>query len=350
MQEQRIISYPEAINEALLQVMEKHPNSVVMGEGVDDPKRILGTTKGLEKFGKDRFFDTPIAEEGMTGVAIGIAMAGNYVVHNHIRQDFLLLAMNQIVNMATKAHYMYGGKVTVPLTIRACIGKSWGQGPQHSQSLYPLFMNIPGLKIVAPTTPYDAKGLLTRAILDENPVLFIEHRHLYYQKGHVPEEYYEIPIGTQRYLYKDSSYPQVTLVGVSQMAVECLRASKILKEQTDANVDIIDMRSLSPMDLSLIEESLYKTKALVFVDCAWTKNGAGSEVITQLMKTVPFKFEFKRMGFAETVCPTSKPLEDAFYPDAYKIAKEAHILVNGKTNWYPEKNLEIEEIEFKGPF
>jgi len=348
MSEQRIISYPEAINEALLQVMEKHPNSIVMGEGVDDPKRILGTTKGLEKFGKERFFDTPLAEEGMTGVAIGIAMNNNFVVHNHIRQDFLLLAMNQIINMASKMHYMYGGNVSIPLTIRACIGKSWGQGPQHSQSLYPLFMNIPGIKIVAPSNPYDAKGMLIRSFLDENPVLFIEHRHLYYQKGHVPEEYYDVPFGTQRYLNK-GNYPVITLAGISQMAIECLRASKVLYEQKNIQCEVIDMRSLNPLGLEELKESVNKTNKLLFVDCAWTSNGAGAEILTRLREE-GLSFAFKRMGFANTVCPTAKVLEDKFYPDAYKIAKEAFKMVTGEKIWYPEKTLELEEIEFKGPF
>jgi pyruvate/2-oxoglutarate/acetoin dehydrogenase E1 component len=344
----RELKYTEAINEALIQVMEKHPNSIVMGEGVDDPKRILGTTIGLEKFGKERFFDTPLAEEGMTGVAIGIAMDKNYVVHNHIRQDFVLLAMNQIINMASKMHYMYGGNVSIPLTIRACIGKSWGQGPQHSQSLYPLFMNIPGIKIVAPSNPYDAKGMLIRAFLDENPVLFIEHRHLYYQKGEVPEKYYDIPFGTQRYLHR-GTYPKITLVGVSQMAIECLRASKILYEQKNIPADVIDMRSLNPMGLELIKDSVFYTGRMIFVDCAWMKNGAGSEVITQLHED-GYSFSFKRMGFAETICPTAKSLENEFYPDAYKIATEAYGMVSGDYDWKPEENLEIEEIEFKGPF
>lgn len=343
----RILTYPEAINEALLQVMEKYPNSVVMGEGVDDPKRILGTTKGLEKFGKERFFDTPLAEEGMTGVAIGIAMSGNYVVHNHIRQDFLLLAMNQLINMAAKMRYMYGGKVSIPLTVRACIGKSWGQGPQHSQSFYPLFMNIPGIKIVAPSNPYDAKGLLISSILDPDPVLFIEHRHLYYQKGEVPEGFYTVEFGEQRFL-KKWSFPDITLVGVSQMAIECLRAGILLKQQ-NIYADVIDLRSLNPLGLDEVIDSVRNTRKLIFVDCAWMKNGAGSEVITQLQERMG-RFRWHRMGFAETVCPTTKSLEDEFYPNAYKITKEAYASVTGILDWEPERNLEIEEIEYHGPF
>ena len=348
MGEERILSYPEAINEALIQVMEKYPNSIVMGEGVDDPKRILGTTKGLEKFSKERFFDTPLAEEAMTGVAIGMAMAGNYVVHNHIRQDFLLLAMNQLVNMAAKMRYMYGGRVNIPLTVRACIGKSWGQGPQHSQSLYPLFMNVPGIKIVAPTNPYDAKGLLIKAFLEKDPVLFIEHRHLYYQKGNVPEEFYEVPFGKARFL-KKSQLPKITLVGVSQMAIECLRAARLL-EDYNIDCDVIDVRSLNPLDISSIIKSVYFSRKLVFVDCAWKTCGLGAEVISQIKESFDMPFIARRMGFAETVCPTSKVLENEFYPNAEKIAEKAFNLLDRMDKFVPKRKLEIEEIEFKGPF
>jgi pyruvate/2-oxoglutarate/acetoin dehydrogenase E1 component len=259
--------------------------------------------------------------------------------------------MNQLINMAAKISYMYNGKVSVPLTIRACIGKSWGQGPQHSQSLYPLLMNIPGIKIVAPSNPYDAKGLLIRSFLDKNPVLFVEHRHLYYQKGEVPEEFYDIPFKKQRWLrnYKNIM-PSVTLVGISQMAVECLRASNILKEQMNIQSHVIDFRMLNPMCLDEIIESVEITRHLIFVDCAWMNNGAGSEVITRLHEKGIRLFKMKRMGFAQTVCPTSKVLEDEFYPDAYKIAKEAYGLMTSDYTWEPERNLEIEEVEFKGPF
>ena len=158
---QRILSYPEAIKEAIVQEMTQNPSVIVLGQGVDDPKGILGTTKGLvDKFGSERVFDTPLAEDGMTGVAIGAALAGLRPIHVHIRMDFVLLAMNQLINMAAKMRYMFGGEVFVPMVVRAIIGKSWGQGAQHSQSIYPLFMNIPGLKIFAPSTPYDAKGCL----------------------------------------------------------------------------------------------------------------------------------------------------------------------------------------------
>jgi pyruvate/2-oxoglutarate/acetoin dehydrogenase E1 component len=346
---ERILSYPEAIREALDQEMERDPAIIVLGMGVDDPKRILGTTSGLlEKYGPRRILDTPLAEDGMTGVAIGAALAGLRPVHVHIRMDFLLLAMNQLVNMAAKMSYMSAGALSIPLVIRSIIGKSWGQGAQHSQGIYPLFMNIPGLKIFAPVTPYDAKGCLIEAIRDNNPVLFVEHRMLYYQRGHVPAEPYTIPFVKSRVLAQGND---VTLVGISQMAIECLRARQYLGEAR-ISAEVIDPVSLSPLDMDTISASVRKTGHLIVVDNAWMPCGAGAEIITRLIEggwTEGVKVQ--RMGFAFVPCPTSPPLEQEFYPDAKKIAVRVCELLGAKrVKWEPMKHLQIEEVEFKGPF
>jgi len=346
---ERILTYPEAIREALEQEMEVDPTVVVMGLGVDDPKRILGTTGGLlEKFGAQRIFDTPLAEDGMTGVAIGAALAGLRPVHVHIRMDFVLLAMNQIVNMAAKICHMYAGEICVPLVIRAIIGKSWGQGAQHSQSIYPLLMNIPGLKIMAPSTPYDAKGCLIQAIRDNNPVIFVEQRMLYYQKGHVPVTLYTVPFGTARFLSRGDD---LTLVGISQMAVECLRAQQHLQE-VGIHAEVIDPVSLSPLDMESINASVKKTGNLIVVDNAWMACGAGAEIIARLLENGEHEnLNVSRMGFAFVPCPTSPPLEREFYPDAGKIASAAFKMLKPKEKpWEPKKKLHIEEVEFKGPF
>ena len=179
----RILTYVEAIREATDLEMERDPSVIIFGLDVDDPKSIQGTTKGLlEKYGSERVFGTPLSEDAMTGAAIGAAQAGLRPIHVHIRMDFLMLAMNQLVNIAAKSHYMYGGQVHIPLVVRGMIGKSWGQGAQHSQGLYSYFMHIPGLKVVVPTTPYDAKGCLIAAIRDENPVIYVEHPHPAFSK------------------------------------------------------------------------------------------------------------------------------------------------------------------------
>ncbi len=343
----RILSYPEAIREAIEQEMSSDSSVIVMGQGVDDPKRIYGTTKELvERFGKERVFDTPLSEDGMTGVAIGAALGGLRPIHTHIRMDFMLLAMNQIINMAAKMRYMFGGAVSIPLVIRSIIGKSWGQGPQHSQSIYPLFMNIPGLKIVAPSTPYDAKGCLIQSIRDDNPVIFIEHRHLYYQKGYVPKESYVVPFGKARVIKKGYD---ISLIGISQMAVECLRASHFLNE-VDINAEVIDPISLSPLDIDTIESSVLKTGKLIIVDNAWMKCGAGSEIITQLIER-GVSMVVQRMGFAFVPCPTTPTLEEQFYPNARKIASKAYeMLYPNRKPWIATTEQYIEEIEFKGPF
>src|SRR5256884_411405 len=196
---ERVLTYAEAILEATEQEMTRDPEVIIFGIGVDDFKGTWGTTKDLHlKFGRDRVFDTPLAEDGMTGVAIGAALAGLRPIHVHIRMDFLLLAMNQLVNIAAKSRYMYGGQVALPLVVRSMIGKSWGQGAQHSQGLYSFFMHVPGLKVVAPATPYDAKGCLVAAVRDDNPVLYVEHRLLHFQHGPVPEGSYAVTPGKAR--------------------------------------------------------------------------------------------------------------------------------------------------------
>ena len=187
----RVISYKDAIYETLDQSLARDPRVFILGEGVDDPAGVFGTTKGLhEKYGRDRVFDTPVSENSITGVAIGAAMAGLRPIYIHSRMDFLLLSLDQLVNHASKWSYMFGGKVKVPLVIRTVSARGWGSGAQHSQCIHGMLMNVPGLKIAVPATPYDAKGLLVSSIIDDNPVLFVEHRWLYKTLGNVPEPLY----------------------------------------------------------------------------------------------------------------------------------------------------------------
>jgi len=260
---ERILSYTDAVREATEQEMARDPSVVVFGLDVDDPKRIQGTTKGLlEKFGAERVFGTPLSEDAMTGVAIGLALAGLRPIHVHIRMDFLLLAMNQLINLAAKSHYMYGGQVHVPMVVRSMIGKSWGQGAQHSQGLYSYFMHVPGLKVVAPTTPYDAKGCLIAAIRDNNPVMYVEHRILHFQKGPVPENLYTVAPGKARVT---NAGKDVTLVGISYMHLECLRAARYLEDK-GISAEVIDPIWLAPLDMETILASVSKTRRLIAVD------------------------------------------------------------------------------------
>lgn len=346
---ERILTYAEAVREATEQEMERDPSVIVMGIGVDDPKAIYGTTRGLvEKFGRGRVFDTPLAEEGMTGVAIGAALAGLRPIHVHIRMDFVILAMNQLVNIAAKSRYMYGGAVSVPIVVRSIIGKSWGQGAQHSQGLHALFMHVPGLKVVAPTTPFDAKGTLIQSIRDDNPVMFVEHRLLHACKGHVPERLYAVPLGKARRL---SEGDDVTLVGISYMVVECLRAGQHLKE-AGIDAEVIDPVTLSPLDMAAITESVEKTGRLVVVDSAWTNCGASAEILARVVEHCQGRKEIqvRRMGFEPVTCPTTRPLEDRFYPNAHSIATAVYAMVHAEATWTPAEQAAVELTEFKGPF
>src|SRR3954462_9766876 len=196
---ERLLTYVDALREAVAQEMKLDPRVFVFGLDVDDHKAIQGSTRGLvDDFGPDRVFGTPLSEDAMTGVAIGAAMAGMRPIHVHIRMDFLLLCMNQLINIAAKSSYMYDGQVKVPLVVRSMIGKSWGQGAQHSQGLHSYFMHVPGLKVVAPATPYDAKGCLASAVRDDDPVLYAEHRLAHFLKGPVPGAPYVVEPGQAR--------------------------------------------------------------------------------------------------------------------------------------------------------
>lgn len=349
----RLIRYVDALREAFEQEMERDPSVFLFGLDVDDHKGIQGSTLGLqEKFGPDRVFCTPLSEDAMTGVAVGAAMAGLRPIHVHIRMDFMLLCMNQLVNMAAKAHYMYNGQVKVPLVVRTMIGRSWGQGGQHSQALQALFMHIPGLKVVAPSNANDAKGCMIAAIRDNNPVIFIEHRLLYSVDGYVPYKSYEVPLGKARILQEGDD---VTIVAISHMVMEALRARKHL-ETVGIKADIIDPVTLWPLDMDTIMQSVRKTGKLLVVDNAWLTCGASSEMLTQVYEicrqtgeSVPDMF---RMGFAFTTCPTTKPLENVFYPNGRTIAARAYDMVKGKgqPHWEPPIDAKTEIDAFKGPF
>jgi pyruvate/2-oxoglutarate/acetoin dehydrogenase E1 component len=347
---ERTLTYAEAIHEATEQEMARDPSVIVLGLGVDDFRGIYGTTAGLqEKFGPDRVFDTPLSEDAMTGVAIGAALGGLRPVHVHIRMDFLLLAMNQLVNMAAKMRYMFGGAVSVPLVVRAIIGRSWGQGAQHSQGLHSLFMHIPGLKVVAPTTPYDAKGCLIAAIRDNNPVIFVEHRIVHGVYGHVPRGEYTVPFGRARVLEPGRD---VTLVGISHMAVECLRARRHL-ETVGISAEVIDPVSLAPLDTDSIVASVRKSGRLLVVDTAWLSCGASAEIVTRVVERLQGEREVRvgRLGFEPVTCPPTPPLERLFYPDAPRIASAAHRLVHGQgPAWHPAAEEAPEIIAFRGPF
>ncbi len=275
----RTLLYTEAIREALDLAMAADQRVYVMGLGVPDPKAIFGTTAGLQaKYGPQRVFDMPVAENGMTGVAIGSALAGMRPVMVHQRVDFALLALDQIANSAAKWSFLFAGKQSVPLVIRLLIGRGWGQGPQHSQSLQATFAHFPGLKVVMPTSPYDAKGMLLAAIADPNPVVFLEHRWLHSTFGHVPPEHYHAPL-SQALVSRPGS--DITLVASSLAHIEALQAANILA-QHNISAEVLDLRSIQPLDRETIHASLKKTKRLLVVDHGWKSFGVAGEIIASM--------------------------------------------------------------------
>ena len=341
-----VINYGQALQNGLDQAMERDPSVIVMGIGVDDHKAIFGSTEGLvQKYGSQRVFDTPLAEAAMTGVAIGAALGGLKPVHIHIRVDFLYLALDQLLNLAAKWHYMFGAQGHLPFVVRAVIGRSWGQGAQHSQSLQSFFMHVPGVKLVMPTTPYDAKGLLMAAIADPNPVVMIEHRLLYYIEDKVPEEPFEMELGPAviRRQGKD-----VTIVANSYMVVEALKAAEFLQEQ-GIEVEIVDPVCLAPLDGETLFESVRKTGRLLAIDTSWVNCGASAEIAALVGEHAhdALKGPIRRLGSQPVSCPVSKPLEEEFYPNARKIVKAVYDML-GK-EWH-DPEIPSLTTPFKGPF
>ena len=314
----RRLSYAQAIREALDQAMALDPSVFVMGQGVDDPAGMFGTTLNLsKKYGRERVFDTPLAENALTGVAVGAAIGAMRPVYFHNRPDFLLLAMDQLVNHASKWSYMFGGAVNVPLVIWACIGRGWGSAAQHSQALQGLFMHVPGLKLVMPSTCFDAKGLMLSAIADNNPVIILDHRFNFKHNGLTPEHVYRVPLGkgVVRRPGRD-----VTLVASSYMVTESFHAAEQLSVE-GIEAEVIDLRTLRPLDEEIILSSVARTGRLVVVDCGWKTGGAAAE-IAALVSEKGFSFlkaPVRRVTSPDIPTPAGYTLEEAFYRGAEDI-------------------------------
>ncbi len=318
----RRLTYAEAIREALDQALDLDPRVYVMGQGVDDPSGMFGTTLNLHrKHGRARVFDTPLAETALTGIAVGSAIAGTRPVYMHNRPDFLLLAMDQLVNHAAKWSYMFGGAVNVPLVVWACIGRGWGSAAQHSQALQGLFMHIPGLKLVLPSTCYDTKGLMLSAIADNNPVLILEHRFNFKHKGFVPEGIYRVPLG--RGIIRRHGR-DVTIAAISYMAIEAFEAANELAK-LGIEAEVIDLRTLRPLDEEIILESLARTGRLIVADSGWKTCGVASEISAMAAEK---GFGLLRAPVLRVTCPdlptpAGYTLENAFYSGKKEIIEAA---------------------------
>jgi pyruvate dehydrogenase E1 component beta subunit len=311
----RTLSYAQAICEAHAQLLIQDPRVFVIGQGLWSPWYAGASLKDLDKrFGHDRIIDSPVSENAVTGAAVGAALVGMRPIVFHPRMDFMLLAIDPIVNQAANWAYMFGGKVGVPVVIRAVINRGGEQGAQHSQALHAWFAHIPGLKVVMPATPGDAKGLLISAVSDGNPVLYIDDRWLYDEEGPVPETMYTTPIGRATTVRKGRD---VTIVTMSYMVRECTRAADaLMHEGIDATV--IDLRSLHPWDRDSVFASVAATGRLVIVDAAWSTAGMAAEIAASTVEEMfsALRSPIVRVCLPEAPAPTSSVLERAYFISA----------------------------------
>ena len=349
-----MLTFTGAIREALGQAMKKNGDVFVMGLGAPDPKGVFGTTLGLrEEFGDSRIFDMPISENGMTGICVGAAISGMRPVMVHQRADFVLMAMDQIVNSAAKWRYMYGNQTGVPMTIRMVVGRGWGQGPQHSQNFQALFAQVPGLKVVSPTTPFEAKGLLLASIEDNDPVIFIEHRWLSNQLGNVPRRYYTLPIGKADVMRRGSD---VTVVASMDMALEAALVSDRLRAAGAAGIEVINLSTVKPIDAVTILRSVKKTGRLLVLDSSWGEFGVSAEIAAMVAEK---GFEYlktgvRRLGLPSIPTPTSPALARYFYVSGGSICKAIGELLGKKLDpaaYGLRKTVpDVPDDSFRGPF
>ena len=309
----RQITFCAALREAIDQAMGHDPRVFAIGLDADDKFGVFGSMSGMSH--PERVLGTPISENAMTGVALGAALSGLRPIHVHLRVDFMLTAMDQIVNYVAKWRDMFDGQVAVPLVIRAIVGRGWGCGAQHSQTLHGWFAHIPGLKVVTPATPYDAKGLMLASIADDGPVVFLEHRWLYKNTGDVPAELYTLPLGKAAHLHRGGS---LTVVANSLAAVHALTAI----EQHGLDVDLIDPRTIKPLDLDTIVASVQRTGRLLVVDYDFPFGGFGAEVVAAVTERAfsSLRQPPQRIGFPDRGMPASGVLERVYYPDPARLA------------------------------
>jgi pyruvate/2-oxoglutarate/acetoin dehydrogenase E1 component len=348
----KLVTYSEAINLALINSMKFNKRIISFGLGINDPKAIFGTTKSLlSKFGEKRVFDTPTSENALTGIGIGLSLGGYLPIMTHQRLDFFLLAMDQLVNVAAKYHYMYGGNFNVPITIRLITGRGWGQGPTHSQNLQSWFAHIPGLKVVMPSTTYDAYQLLIDSIFDPNPVIFLESRWLHNIQGKINQKFKIEKLGTAKILKKGKD---ISIVSMSFMTIEAIKACKFLETNFGIKIELIDLRTIKPLDTKTILNSVKKTKRILVLDTGSPFCSVASEIISlvsekemQILKCKP-----KKITMPDVPVPTSFYLTKDFYPDQNDIVNTVLQMLKINKN-VRIKNTEFHDIPdhtFKGPF
>ncbi len=353
---EQVVTYREALRQTMVGALRKHPNVIIMGQGVDDHKGFFGSTLGLvDEFGSERVFDTPLAEEAMAGIAIGAALNGLYPIQTHMRVDFALIAMNQIINLAAKYKYMFGGLFEIPTLIRMVIGRSWGQGAQHSQSLQSLFAHIPGLTVIMPADSQSILQCYPYAVSRfRGPVIAIEHRLLYDLKFSVDKtnrSEAEPPWKTK--IMRQGK--DVTIVATSIMVLEALRAAKYL-EGGGIQCEVIDLSCISCPNAEMICASVEKTGKLLVADTSWASYGVCAEVCRLVSERAPsaLKAPVVTIGMQPAPCPTAKCLEDLFYPNLEGLTDCVARLVTGNSDHgipLPDEHSFADIYKrFKGPF
>ncbi|MGQ9494193.1 MAG: alpha-ketoacid dehydrogenase subunit beta [Anaerolineae bacterium] len=323
----REITYAEAVREALRQEMQRDPNVFLMGEDIGIYGGAFGVTLGLlEEFGPERVRDTPISEGVIAGAAAGAALTGMRPVAEIMFMDFTTLAMEQLVNQAAKTRYMFGGKAKVPMVLRTPAGSGTGAAAQHSQSLEAWFVHVPGLKVVMPSTPYDAKGLLISAIRDDNPVIFVEQKLLYRTKGPVPEEPYTVPLSVAEV---KRAGRDITIVATGVMVTRSLAAAeKLAKEGIEA--EVVDPRTLKPYDAETITQSVIKTGRVLIVHEAYKTCGFGAEIAAMISEGPAFMYlnaPIRRLAGLDIPIPYNRNLEYHTVPQVEDIVTAAHELM-----------------------
>ena len=324
------ITYRQAIKDAMVEEMRRDERVFLIGEDIGTYGGAFGVSAGmLEEFGPERIVETPISEEAIVGTAAGAAMVGMRPIAEMMFMDFIMLAMEPLVNQAAKARYMFGGKATVPMVVRMPSGSGTGAAAQHSQSLETLLMHIPGIKVVAPSTPYDAKGLLISSIRDENPVCFIEHKLLYKEKGEVPEEEYTIPLGVADVKREGRD---ITVVSSGIMVHKSLQGAEMLAEE-GISVEVIDPRTLKPLDVDTIAKSVKKTGRLLVVHEAVKTAGWAGEVMASISESPAWDYldaPMRRLAGKDVPIPYNPKLEAAAVPQVDDIIQEIQAIVQYK--------------------
>lgn len=312
----RKTTYIQAVNEAMRDEMRRDPSVFLIGEDVGHYGGLFRVTRNLlDEFGENRVFDTPISEQAFMGMAVGAAMTGLRPIVELMYMDFFMVCADQIFNQAAKMHYMTGGLLSVPLVIRGQHGGGKRYGSQHSQAVESVFAHFPGIRVVAPATPYDAKGLLVSAIRDNNPVLFLEHKMLYFTRGDMPdaEEDYIVPIGKADVKRAGTD---ITVAANSYTTLQAMEAADELEAEQGISVEVVDLRSITPLDTETIYASVAKTGRLLAVHESQANCGIGAEIVARIYEEAPqlLQAPARRLGMAPVSLPVSKPLEEEVLP------------------------------------